>query len=95
MADSEKVTVSKRYCPSDFGQILQDISSGIPVKQMIILFILYILVSSDVFINRVMGRVDGAISYTDTLSTYGTVLSGLVLVLLYVLFDILIKKEVI
>jgi len=95
MVDSEKVTVSKRYCPSDFGQILQDMSSGIPVKQMIILFILYILISSDVFINRVMGRIEGAISYTDTLSTYGTVLSGILLVLLFVVFDTLVKKEVI
>lgn len=95
MADSEKITVSKKYCPSDFGQMLREVVGMIPVKMMFIMFAIYMFLNSDVFINRVMARVNGAVNFTDTLSTYGTVITGVLLVMMYAVFDILVRKDVV
>ena len=95
MADSEKIVVSKKYRPSDFREMISGVLSEIPCKMMFILFIIYIFLSSDVFINRVVSRMDGAVNYIDTLSTYGTVLTGILQVMVYAVFDVLVKKEVV
>lgn len=93
--DSEKIIVSKKYHPSDFGEILKHLICDLPVKMAFILFALYLILSSDVFINRVLGRMQGAISGIDTPSTYGTVMTGLLLTLFYMIFDVLVRKQVI
>jgi hypothetical protein len=93
--DSEKIVVSQKYHPSDFGEILKHLIHELPVKMAFIVFMLYIILSSDVFINRVLGRIHGAISGIDTPSTYGTVVTGLLLTLFYIIFDVLVRKEVV
>lgn len=95
MADSEKITVSKKHRPTDFVPMLEDMVKEIPCKMMFIMFLVFMLLSSDVFINRILARVDGAVSYIDTPTTYGTCLMALMFIVLFAVFDVLVKKQVV
>jgi hypothetical protein len=94
MADSEKITVSKKYLPSDFGQMVRDVILQIPFKMMFIIFVVYFLLHTDVFINRIMAKIPGAVPFNDTLSTYGTILVGILLVFMYAVFNVLVENGI-
>lgn len=92
--DSVKITVSPKYRPNDFSSVLYDVASEIPAKESIYVFAIFILLSTDVYISRIMGRIDGATSYTDSLTCFGVILTGMLFVLLFIIVDLLIKKGV-
>lgn len=63
-------------------------------KLAIFVFILVLLINTDVFINRVLGRFKGAVNYKMP-TTYGTVLQSLLVTIGFIIFNILISKEII
>ena len=84
--------------PEDFSPIIKDAISGIHWKMIIFLFLIYIIVTSDVFINRILTNFkDSTGVYTSDVcpNTRGTVIQGLFLVLFYIVIDTLIKKGVV
>lgn len=93
--DSEPVTTSGNNKPTDLNPVVFGIFSAIPFKHMALLFIIFILLSSDVFISRILGKLDDTVGYNGAVTTKGTIITGLLLVILFALSDLLIKKNVI
>lgn len=58
------------------------------------MFIVFMFVNSDVFISRVLSKIDGATDFKDVTS-YGTTLQGLLLVLACIMFDVLVKYNIV
>lgn len=79
---------------SDFTDMFMDFYAGIDFKVLFILFVIFLFVSSDVFINKVLNRFNGAVDYKNTTS-YGTVLQGLFLTIIFALSMQLKKSELI
>jgi len=57
-----------------------------------LLFIIFILITSDVFIDRILSKFSGAVSGTDATS-YGTVIQGIMLVLFYMIIEFICKNK--
>jgi hypothetical protein len=97
MADSVPLKVSNAYKPTDFDPMLGEIISGVNYKLILFLFLLYIFITSDVFLDRMLSKVDGASAQacTTCTTTYGTIIQGTLLVIGYMIMDILIKKGLI
>lgn len=68
---------------------------NIRYKSLLFLFILFILITSDVFINLLLKKINGAVDDRGYASPYGTVIQGLTLVLCYMLLSFLIDQGVI
>lgn len=83
-------TIDKK---DNLWSIILSIGSKFDFKMMIILFLLFIIITSDVFVDRILSRFGGAVNLNIP-TTWGTVLQGLLLVFSYVLFDILVTYEV-
>lgn len=58
------------------------------------MFIVFMFVNSDVFISRILSKIDGATDFKDVTS-YGTGLQALLLVLACIIFDVLIKYKIV
>lgn len=93
--DSEPVVATGNNKPTDLNPVVFGMFSAIPWKHMVLLFIMYILLSSDVFISRILSKVDDAVGYNGAVTTKGTIITGLLLVILFAVNDLLIKKNVI
>lgn len=93
--DSEVITVSADKTPSDLSPVFVGMLGKIPFKQLVIVFIIYIFISSDVFIKRILNNVDGAVGYNNSPTTKGTVITGVLLVLLVAISGVLIDRDII
>ena len=91
MLDSEPISVSK--APDDFGSMVFELIASINFKMAFLLLVVYLLLTSDVFINRVLSKFPGAVEYKNSTS-YGTVITGVLLVLFYMCTDVLIRAGV-
>lgn len=78
----------------DFTAIFNDALVGIPYKLLIFLFLLFVLVTSDVFTNRVLARFSGAVDHKYA-TNYGVMLQGIFLVLGYTIIAVLEKQKII
>jgi len=94
MVDSEKIVVSQQYAPSDLGEMTRHILGELPLKMAGIVYILYVILNSDVFNNRVLERIPGAVRDIGIPTTKGTLIAGLVLCIFFVMFDVLTKNGV-
>lgn len=74
--------------------IITDAIMSINYKQMALLFIAFLVVSSDVFIYRILSGIPGAVD-ASIVTLKGTMIQGLVLVLVYMLNDVLLRFGVI
>ena len=90
--DSDPLVSSNK--PDDFAKLLVDGVSKIQYKQVIFLFIIFIILTSDVFINRVLSKISGAVEGKSA-SNYGTVLQGIFLVLGYILIDFGVNQGIV
>lgn len=68
---------------------------NIRYKSLLFLFILFILITSDVFINILLKKINGTIDDRGIPTPYGTMIQGFVLVLCYMLLNFFIEKELI
>jgi len=86
--DSDEITISKKHKPSDFVCLTGGIISKINFKMMFILFLIYIFIHNDVFINRVLTQIDNKSSKVGPCpTTRGTIILGIILVLVYITVD--------
>jgi hypothetical protein len=94
---AEKIEVEvKNKRPDGLISMAMEGLSNIHYKQLAILFLLFLFLSNDVFIDRVMAKANNSfVSYPGQLSTIGTVVQGIILVLLFLVASILIEKKVI
>lgn len=93
--DAEKIRVSKSYHPEDFSGIISGLIGSVNYKLIIMLFLIFIFLSSDVFITRVLSTINGAVAFPSNPTTYGTIIQGLLLCLMYIVSDVLISREII
>lgn len=92
-ADSDPI-ITRRRQPDDFASILFDLASRVQFKLLVFMFIVFIIISSDVFIGRALARVKGAVEHKQPTS-YGVILQGVFLTLSVLILDILISQGVI
>lgn len=90
--DSTPIGGSKKS--DDFSNMLADAGINIQYKMFMLMFLSFIGISTDVFIKRILTRFSGAVE-GNTPTTWGTLLQGIFLLLVCLLFDLLIKMEVI
>lgn len=91
-ADREPILMSDK--PDNFTMLLVDGLSGIPYKQMMFLFVIYLILSSDVFINRVLAQFKGAVDFKQP-SNYGIMIQGILLIIMFGIVDICAKQKII
>jgi len=92
MKDSVPLTSGKQ--PDEFSTVIADAISGVNIKVLISLFLIFMVITSDVFVARVLSNVTGATEYKHP-TNYGTVLQGIFLVFLFLLVDVGINYGVI
>jgi hypothetical protein len=92
VVDSEPIKVVK---PNDaVGSMFVDLLSRINIKVALFLLFTFVILSSDVFTNRILSSVSGAVN--GKISTnYGTFLQGMLLAISYIIIDILVRNNVI
>ena len=90
--DSVPLPVPKS--PDDLMSIFVDIGSHAQYKFLLMMFIVFIIVNSDVFINRILSNFKNATDYKYP-TNWGVLLQGLFLVIIMLSIDILIRQKVI
>jgi hypothetical protein len=93
--DSDRIRVSKKYRPDDMTSMLGGLVANVNWKLIFLLYMIFLLLSSDVFINRVLAKSPDCVGYTNTPTPWGTMVQGILLILGYMIADVLIKKEII
>jgi hypothetical protein len=91
--DSDPITISKEG-PDDITTIVLDMIGNIQFKLIILIFLSFMLVSSDVFIMRGLANFEGAVDYKQPTS-WGTFLQGSLLVIISIFIDAGIKQNII
>ena len=93
MSESDKST-EKTESKSDFVEALGNVTCNINFKMAIFLFIIGMCIFSDLFINGVLSKFDGAISASgECASTKGTIIQLTIFILLYLVLDLLMKGK--
>lgn len=92
--DNEECETSGGGEKHDFGDVLSGILGSIPWTMAILLLILYLFINSTIFINDVLKPMYPDAVDIDRTTNLGTVISGVVLVLGYIILDILKKCDV-
>ena len=90
----EDETVGSSKSPDDFMGIFADFFVSVNYKLIFLLFIIYLFLHSDMFVDKVLTKVNGAVNHRAP-TNKGTFITGLLLVLFYMVFDMLIKSRVI
>lgn len=89
--DSEPVEEVKK---GDLIKVTTDFLGNISYKLIFFLFMAFLFISSDVFSNNVLSKIDGAIELNDV-TTYGTIVQGVILILFYLTIDMAIKADLV
>jgi hypothetical protein len=92
-ADKEPADSETIGAPDDATGILSSALGNVNWRTAILLFVVFMLISSDVFVERlnsISGAVDGRFP-----TGKGTVIQGLTLALAYIVLDVLVRAEVI
>jgi hypothetical protein len=93
MSDSDPILLYRR-APDDLAAILVDIVSRIQYKFIGLLIIVFVLLSSDTFINRILSRFDNAVNYKCPTS-WGVCIQAIFLALIMIIIDMLIRQKII
>lgn len=95
--DSDPITTSN--CPDDFTSIINDLVGGIQFKLFGLMFIVFILLSTDIFVGRVLSKFDGAVDHSipgcSMPTSWGVFLQGLFLGLACIIMDAAIRQKII
>lgn len=78
--DSRPIGGTECSEPSDLHPVINGIIGTFALKKLLLVFFLFVLLSSDVFIARVLGQVSGATAKGAT-TTKGVIVTGVVLVI--------------
>jgi hypothetical protein len=85
MADSDEIVIGSTRRddsdrPSDMTTLFKDITDRMHLKFLVFLFVLYLILHNDIFITRVLKNFNGAVDEMHpTPTTYGTILTGIIL----------------
>jgi len=93
-SDSEVIAVSEKNTPSTLDAVAGEAVKIVPFKLLFLMLIIYLLLSSDVFNEIILSRLDGTVGFGGKVTTYGTIISGTLLVIFVAITDILIKKQI-
>lgn len=107
--DSEKLNINelkkekdnelkeKKEKTGDLFQISSKIYDIMNIKLAFLIFLFYIILNTDTFIENVLSKIFNNIydSKNDTVTCKGIIISGILLSLIYILLDMLDKKEII
>jgi len=74
----------------DFSSIFMDCMTTINFKLLLFLFLVFVLVTSDVFVDKILSKCNGATENRNP-TMKGTFIQGFVVVILYILLDLIIK----
>lgn len=91
--DSDPITVCKKG-PDDFMKMIVEIFSEIQYKLFFFIFIIFIILNSDVFVNRILGKFSNTLD-GHRITSWGTVLQGTFLVLGAIAMDASIKNNIV
>jgi len=91
--DSTPIVATKNK-PSDLASVIVDIASHVQYKLMGMMLIIFLFISSDVFVNRALSAFSGAVDFKCPTS-YGVVLQGIFLVIAMIIMDVAIKQNII
>lgn len=97
--DSSSRDVDIGVCDGGKGSILSQLIEsirGTRIKSAIFLLILFILITSDVFANVILKKMNGTINATTGYVTpYGVIVQGIMLVLSYIIVNFFIEHDMI
>ena len=93
--DVEEELENKSRRPDSFIDIFADFFGGVNYKIIFFLFIIFMFINSDIFIEKVLSRFDGTVEGRVTVTNKGTFISSIVLILFYMTFDMLIRNRIV
>ncbi len=79
---------------NDFITLFTHALEGIKGKYLILVFIAFLGLSSDVFINRILSKFENAVDMKYP-TNYGIVIQGTMMVIICILLDVLINQKII
>jgi hypothetical protein len=91
-SDSDPVIVSNK--PTSVMTVVTDVIEGVEFKFITLLFLMYLIIHSDIFIEKILSKASNA-TYMKYPTTYGTILQGLLTCGSAVVIQSLIKTQVI
>lgn len=94
MADSQTLDDYEKSAKHG-GLFNTSLGGVIRLKSMLFLFILYIIISTDVFTHHVLKHIPNTTSPTGEIMFRGVIVQGIMLVLLFVIVDLLVSFELI
>ena len=77
---------------SDFVKVSGNILSNVNLKLGFFLFVISMLIFSDLFVNNVMSGIDGAVS-GEYCTSKGTIIQITILIVCFLVLDLVIKYE--
>lgn len=94
--DSTKITISKKKNKGsdDLISPLVEIVKSVEYKYYAFMFLLFMFITSDVFMERVLSQIDGALEY-QVPTPYGSIIQGIALIGAMLIIHIMITKEII
>lgn len=92
MLDSDPVRVTKK--PDGLINIVIDVVSAIHLKQLMLMFVVFLTLSSNMFIDGPLSQFNRAV-YMKVPTTYGTILQGIFLVFACIILQALDAQKII
>lgn len=94
--DSEKIIPNEdKTPPSNLEGVFGEIINMKNIKIAVFLALIFLIISSEVFIKRVLGKFNGAIEFSGCANSYGVFIQSLLISISYILLDILVSKDII
>lgn len=91
--DSDPITICKKG-PDDFMKMTVEILSEVQYKLFFLVFIIFVIINSDIFINRILGKFSHTMD-GHRITSWGVVLQGTFLVLGAIAIDALVKNNIV
>lgn len=76
--------------PDDLASAFVGFFTTLNYKLLLFLFLFFILVNSDIFVDKILSNIEGAVEVREP-TAKGTVIQGLILVFFYMIVDLIIK----
>lgn len=93
--DMDFIVPQKDEAPDDISEIFADVLSKLDYKKVFIVFILYILLASDVFINSFLSKINNATDATNLHPTSkGVIIQSMLFILLLIIIDVLKHNQI-